>query len=122
MKREAHIPFVARFRKLLRAPAPVGPEHLYDSARQLWLCARTGYPLVLRHARHGVAVLAATEFGETSLTRTIEGTDQSEGHADRGFASAASLGRSRLSASQFGETSFTETVEGTDHAETTASE
>ena len=122
MKSETHVPFVARSRKRLCAPAPAGPEHLYDGARQLWLCARTGDPLVLRHAQHSVALLAASEFGETSLTKTIEGTDQSEGRMDGDMVLPVPLGRSGLSASQFGETSFTETVEGTDQAERTVSE
>jgi hypothetical protein len=116
MNNEAPVPFVARSRKLLSTPAPAGPEHRYDSNMQIWVCARTGEPLVLLRTQQDGRTLAASEFGETTLTKTVEGADQSEGRVDASFASSGYRG---VSASQFGETTLTESGEGADQAERT---
>lgn len=117
MNIDAAVPFVARFRKLLSSPAPPGPEHRYDSIQQIWVCAHTGEPLVLLPTRQDVPVLAASNFGETTLTKTMEGSDQSEGRVDTECDPLQLLGYRGVSASQFGETSLTESREGVDQAE-----
>lgn len=97
--------------------------HSYDSDLQLWVDTRTGVPLVsaavatkdceLRKA-HAEEYLVNTDsaparpmkaspFGETLLTRTTEGIDQSEATA--------------FSASPFGETLHTATAESADNPE-----
>jgi hypothetical protein len=83
---------------------------------QIWVCARTGEPLVLLRTQQDGRTLAASEFGETTLTKTVEGADQSEGRVDASFASSGYRG---VSASQFGETTLTESGEGADQAERT---
>ena len=125
MKVEALIPFVAQHRKLILPREPAGSEHVYDAAKQLWVCSGSGEPVVLRHATRAKEGLAASQFGETTMTKTFEGVDQSEG---RGSGAADSSGmstsvpRDALSASTFGETLVTETAEGTDQPERTTSE
>ena len=116
MNNEAPIPFVARSRKMLTTPAPAGPEHRYDSNMQIWVCARTGEPLVLLRRHQDAQTLAASEFGETTLTKTVEGVDQSEARVDADITSSGYRG---VSASEFGETTLTETGEGTDQTERT---
>jgi hypothetical protein len=120
-------PFVLLGRKKLPPENAPSPEHIYDGDRQLWIDKTSGTPLVLcMHAytqpspygettmtetREGVdqtegVTLRASQFGETTLTRTREGADQSEGAV-------------LLRASQFGETINTRTREGVDQAEGT---
>lgn len=120
-------PFVLLGRKKLPPESAPSPEHVYDDDRQLWIDKSSGLPLVLcmqTHAqlspfgettmtetREGVdqtegATLRGSQFGETTLTKTREGADQSEGAA-------------LLRASQFGETINTRTREGVDQAEGT---
>jgi hypothetical protein len=121
---ESQIPFVARHRTALPPNAAPGPKQKYDGARQLWMDVASGKPLVTHHIAHrrGAAV-AASEFGETILTRTSEGADQVEGRGDgvdsqiasshrRGFPSAGAL-----AVSEFGETLQTESGEGQDQSE-----
>jgi hypothetical protein len=120
MKNEAGVPFVARHRKLLTPSESAGPSHVYDGFRQLWVCAVSGEPLVVRHARQASLSLVPSEFGETAMTKTVEGIDQSEGRGvSGGCADEASLPtRSRgLAASRFGETLLTMTAEGVDQSE-----
>lgn len=85
-----------------RLPIPVEPapmhEHQYDLQRQLWINTATGVPVVGESS-----VNRASQFGETSITETREGADQSE--------------VSSPSASQFGETTLTRTHEGYDQRE-----
>lgn len=123
MQSETGVPFVARHRKLLAASSVAGPDHRYDRLHQLWRCARTGEALVVRHAARGGASLAPSEFGETTLTKTVEGVDQSEGRIDGGCISAESDPSTRpygVVASEFGETCVTETGEGHDQSERTS--
>src|SRR5690606_18981920 len=75
-------------------------EQVYDPERQLWVSLTTGEPIVLRTSPH------ESEFGETVVTATREGLDQSE--------------ITGLSASEFGETTMTKTAEGQDQSEVSA--
>jgi hypothetical protein len=93
-------PFVLRNKQRLPAESAPNPWEVYDSERQLWVDARSGEPLVGRTVLQDANGLLPSPFGETLLTATVEGADQSE-----------------ISASPFGETSMTKTVEGTDQAE-----
>lgn len=93
------MPFVLLGRKKLPPESTPSPEHEYDRHRQLWIDRISGEPLVSR--MHGHA--QPTQFGETTITETREGTDQSEGTS--------------LQASQFGETTLTKTREGADQSE-----
>jgi len=70
---------------------------VYDPLRQIWISSESGKPLVLELAVH------ASQFGETSLTETREGVDQSE--------------LAHVRASNFGETTVTKTWEGQDQTE-----
>lgn len=123
MKVEALIPFVAQHRKLLLPREPAGSEHIYDTAKQLWVCSDSGEPVVLRYAT-GVKESLVSQFGETTMTKTFEGVDQSEGRDSSAADSSGmstSMSRDTLSASPFGETLVTETAEGTDQPERTTS-
>jgi hypothetical protein len=94
-------PFVLTGRsKLAPEPAPSDGEY-YDPVLQLWIHRESGEPLV-SHFRKD---LAASQYGETSLTDTREGADQSE---------------SAIHASNYGETTLTKTHEGTDQTEATS--
>ncbi len=68
----------------------------YDTNRQMWI-TRDGVPLV-----QVIAGSPASDFGETIVTKTTEGVDQTEG---AGIAS------------DFGETIVTATREGVDQTE-----
>jgi hypothetical protein len=92
-------PFVLLGRKKLPPEEPPSPEDIYDPNRQLWVDKASGVPLVLRmqgHAEH-------SQYGETTITETREGADQTEGVT--------------ISASRFGETTHTATKEGIDQPE-----
>lgn len=91
-------PFVLRTRVALPLePSPSG-EHCYDDVRQIWINMATGMPVVTENDRQ-----QASKFGETSITETREGADQSE--------------VSTINASRFGETSMTKSFEGHDQGE-----
>ena len=85
-----------------RLPPDPGPgvRHAYDEERQLWMDTEHDEPVVSREAGNAAA---ASRFGETTLTETREGADQTE--------------VSGLQASRFGETTLTKTHEGTDQSE-----
>jgi hypothetical protein len=117
MKNESGVPFVARACKLLVEPEPAGPEHRYDGRRQLWLCASTNEPLVTLPKQCGTSRLDASNFGETMLTMTTEGADQSEGKIDTDFVVDLQREPPGISSSQFGETVLTKTQEGADQSE-----
>lgn len=94
-------PFILEGRKKLPPdPAPSSEEE-YDQVRQLWVDRKTQEPLVSR-MHHEVL---ASQYGETSLTDTREGADQSE---------------STLQMSSYGETTMTKTREGSDMTEASA--
>ena len=121
MEIEPEIPFVARRRTPLRSDPKAGPEHHYDPLQQLWVSADSGEPLVVRHIRAARSALGGSQFGETVVTRSSEGVDQSEGRIDEDSdTSGARAAATVLSASEFGETMVTESGEGTDQSECTA--
>ena len=84
-------------KKLPPEPAP-SPAERYDSLLQLWVDCASGQPLIecLSHEP------AESKYGETSITETREGADQSEG---------------TWQATAYGETTMTKTREGADQSE-----
>lgn len=99
MASQVAVPFVLRDRR--RLPPDAGPshQHTYDDRLQLWIDNESGLPAVL--CTQGQE--QQSNFGETTLTETREGADQTE--------------ISDLQASRFGETTMSKTMEGTDQAE-----
>ena len=92
-------PYILLGRKKLPSESAPSPEHVYDEHRQLWIDKISGMPLVSCMRTHA----QPTQFGETTLTETREGADQTEGTS--------------LQASEFGETIQTRTREGVDQTE-----
>jgi len=90
---------VLRGRQALAPERPLSADYHYDVDRQIWVDEREGTALVEVLANS----VAPTNFGETLITATREGVDQSE--------------ISALGASQFGETTMTKTHEGADQFE-----
>lgn len=86
----------------LAIPAAHRPSagQVYDASRQLWINRATGIPVVIEaaSARH-----ESSRYGETTLTESREGADQSEVAA--------------IDLSRFGETTLTRSQEGADAAE-----
>lgn len=91
----ADLPLALRHTHPLRADPPPDEAVRYDAALGFWIDARTQRPLVLNRATAGTS-----NFGETTLTETGEGTDQRE-----------------ITASAFGETTNSRSMEGTDQTE-----
>ena len=100
-------PYILLGRKKLPSESIPSPEHVYDERRQLWIDMNTGVPLV------SCMRTQASQFGETSMTETREGADQTEGavHAPEIEGMVES---DVLQASRFGETTMTKAPEGTD--------
>lgn len=119
-------PFVLKGRWQLPPESGPSNDEIYDRHRQLWIDRESGEPLVRRmqnlvepsqlgettitETREGadqseVAGFTASQFGETTVTKTREGADQFE--------------ISVLVSSQFGETTVTATLEGADQSEVT---
>lgn len=95
--------FVLVNREQLR-PEPKPSEHIYfDGKLQLWVDSKTGKPVVLRNVGKAPDRLCS-DFGETTMTKTQEGADQTE----------------IIRCSDFGETAITETREGADQTEMVA--
>lgn len=92
-------PFVLLGRKKLPPEDAPSPDHAYDASKQLWIDSTSGVPLVLRMQGHA----PRSQYGETTITETREGADQSEGAS--------------FQLSQFGETTLTKTREGADQSE-----
>jgi hypothetical protein len=97
------MPFVLMGRKKLPPESAPSDEQLYDVHLQLWIDKKSGMPLVSLMRANA----QPTRFGETTMTETREGVDQTEG--------------ATFQASQFGETIITKTHEGADQSERTAS-
>jgi hypothetical protein len=95
-------PFVLKGRKKLPPETEPSPEQSYDRKLQLWISRTSGLPLVVEMRQQ----LRALQFGETKLTETREGADQSE------LAS--------IEPTKFGETTVTATVEGVDQPDIAA--
>lgn len=90
-------PFLLRLRRQMPLDLAPAPHHQFDTLRQIWIDTTTDEPLVssLR--------ATATQFGETTITETREGTDQPDA--------------AHLLGSPFGETTLTKTSEGSDQPE-----
>ncbi len=73
-------------------------ECVYNPELQIWINLRSNIPIVL-----SCESLSPTRYGETTMTETREGADQTE--------------VSLIQVSRFGETSFTKTFEGADQGE-----
>jgi hypothetical protein len=80
-------PFVLRDCKRLPAEPEPCSDQVFDRSLQVWISKQSGLPIILGMQRE------QSEFGETLITATVEGADQSE--------------ISTLVASQFGETTVT---------------
>ncbi|WP_428673345.1 hypothetical protein [Reyranella sp.] len=118
-------PFILREKlKLASEPAP-STQHTYDQVRQIWIDRKSGKPLVMLLERGSLS----SQFGETTLTETREGVDQTESSNvhDSQFKETALTGTREaakqreviaLRPSQFGETSTTATLEGVDQSDT----
>lgn len=114
-------PYILLGRKILPPESSPSPNHIYDRYRQIWINRTSGLPLV------SCMQTQASQFGETTLTETREGVDQTEGtvYAPEFDATiqppthegVSETKRSALQASQYGETTFTKTSEGTDQGE-----
>ena len=74
---------------------------MYDTHLQIWVNNDNRKPVVSNSAQSKSRNTLASDFGETQLTKTSEGVDQSE----------------IISCSDFGETLITETREGADQSE-----
>lgn len=112
----SQVPFVAWESTKLRADQEPAPDHQYDPKRQLWIERESGRPLVSQRRDRPAATFQASEFGETLLTKTSEGVDQTESRP----AIHLDDRQTELSASEFGETVLTRTHEGVDQSETIA--
>ena len=108
--------------KLRPEPGPSSNEH-YDPVLQLWIDSASGRPLIetLRDSPD------ASKYGETQLTDTREGVDQSEGTIQASAYGETTITKTRegadqteavgFDASQYGETTHTATREGADQTE-----
>ena len=116
-------PYILLGRKELPCESSPSPDEVYDESRQLWTDKKSGLPLVSCMEKN----TQATQFGETTFTRTREGADQTEGglhrsrfgemtqtHTVEGIDQTEVTG---IQASQFGETIATKTREGMDQSE-----
>jgi hypothetical protein len=96
------VPFVLRgCTELPPEPAPHS-HYVFDKWLQVWVNTKTSRPVVVEMQHR------QSEFGETLITATAEGVDQSEATG--------------LDASEFGETSLTRSTEGVDQSEGTSFE
>lgn len=111
---------LVRKRRLPREREP-GSEVIYDTGLQIWVTTDKHEPVVTRKR-----AARCSKFGETSLTETGEGADQSEGTGLTGsefgetVLTKTSEGHDQcevLVASEFGETTKTATAEGSDQTE-----
>ncbi len=91
--------FILMNREVLKPEAKPGKQMRYDDNMQLWVNQQTGEPIVLEFFEGSNRL--CSEFGETDMTKTQEGADQSEA----------------LQLSEFGETTITRTQEGADQSE-----
>jgi hypothetical protein len=96
---------------------------IYDDNLQIWINQDTGKSIVLQSFENSMKRFC-TDFGETTLTRTQEGADQTEVIGASEFGETL-MTETREGAdqsemigfSEFGETRFTATIEGVDQAE-----
>lgn len=116
-------PFILKGRQRLPPEPTANPEQFYDRQSQLWRNRMSRVPVVIEMQRR----FESSRFGETTLTATLEGADQSEisSHTTSQFGETTEtrmpaegsdqpLSLDTLS-SQFGETTMTKAVgEGAD--------
>ena len=107
----------------VKLPAESKPpsNHVYDYERQIWIDTLRNEPVILQ-----ISQQMATRFGETTITETREGVDQSE-IASLDIAShytsvadiqnPTNCNSFQLESTRFGETTITKTTEGTDASE-----
>lgn len=116
-------PFILRERRKLPPDSGPSPDHEFDESRQVWMHLPSGRPLVVAVRDRN----AATPFGETTITETKEGHDESEiaSHLGTPFGETTltktSEGRNETEMTfmtNFGETTYTASREGTDQRET----
>jgi hypothetical protein len=121
-------PFILKGATKIPSETDTLSEHVYDRQLQVWIDSRSGVPVVVSSmgadaSRYGettvtetregadqteVASIHASRFGETTITKTMEGTDQGE--------------VTTLAATRFGETTVTATQEGADRSEVTTTQ
>ena len=116
-------PYILLGRKKLPPESAPSPEQVYDELQQLWIDKNSGMPLVSCMRTHA----QPTQFGETTLTETREGADQTEGAVQASEFGETIQTRTRegvdqtegatIQASQLGETTLTKTREGADQSE-----
>lgn len=93
--------FVLKKRETIISDIKPSGQIVYDTDLQIWVNNDNRKPVVLNSTRSRSRNALASDFGETQITRTREGADQSE----------------MISCSDFGETLITETREGADQSE-----
>lgn len=71
-------PFVFRDADRLPSAGPSDRDRSYDPERQLWIDDESGEAWVLRQAQLQQDARARTQYGETLITQTTEGSDKSE--------------------------------------------
>lgn len=82
-------------------PEVMPPKEIhYDDKLQIWVDQETGKSIVLQSFENSPKIICS-DFGETTMTKTQEGADQTE----------------TIGFSDFGETAITETREGADQTE-----
>jgi hypothetical protein len=115
-------PFILKGAIKIPPESDIPSEHVYDRQRQIWIDRSSNVPVVSSAEAHAsrygettvsetregadqteVASIQASKFGETTMTKSMEGADQGEIAA--------------LAISRFGETTVTATLEGADHSE-----
>lgn len=98
-------------------------SHVYDDEFQIWIDTLQNEPLISQ-----ITQQLATRFGETTITETREGADQSEissvaittqFDAADDIEFPAYISNYRLESTRFGETTITKTSEGVDTSEAT---
>jgi hypothetical protein len=92
--------FVLAKRRTLNDENAPSNKIVYDDKIQVWINRETGKSVVLQSMETS-KIINCSVFGETTITRTREGADQTE----------------VIKCSEFGETLITETREGVDQAE-----
>lgn len=120
---EQSTPFVFRDADRLPTSEALDRGRSYDPKRQLWIDDETGEAWVLYQARLQQGDRSRTRYGETLITQTTEGIDESEG------VQATEVGETMITrtserpdeseavgASEFGETLITKTSEEPDQS------
>lgn len=96
-------------------------NHVYDYERQIWIDTIRNEPVIFQ-----ISQQMATRFGETMITETREGVDQSEiaslditshSTSEVDIQNPNSCISFQFEATRFGETTITKTAEGVDVVE-----